>query len=214
MENYILDTNLFFNMEAGFNMGEKTEEVVRRVTEIAKNLRKSKRAEFYMPPRAMDEFLSFFEEKNQPFIKEFISTLTIKAPDVGKFEFPAHVFYQLIDDIRQRNYRGLRAGEEEIQNAGTLMAGKKDLEKKDFEIQIGTNIKKFRERYRRATRFGFLDSLADLDLILLSKEQNGFLVSGDEGVIKWGNMFGVKSIPVSVWEKRIEDLMSHLPHQG
>lgn len=214
MENYILDTNLFFNMEAGFNMGSKTEEVVRKVTEIAKKLKKSKLAEFYMPPRAVDEFLSFFEEKNQPFIKEFISALTIKSPDAGKFEFPAHVFYQLIEDIRQRSYRGLRAGEEEIQNAGRLMIGKKDLGKKDFEIQIGSQVKKFRERYRKATRFGFLDSLADLDLILLSKEQNGFLISSDEGVITWGNIFGVKSIPVSVWEKRIEDLLGHPPHQG
>jgi len=214
MENYILDTNLFFNMEAGLNMGKKTEEVVRKVTEIGKKLKKLKQAEFYMPPRTIDEFLSFFKEKNQPFIKEFISTLTIKSPDVGKFEFPAHVFYQLIEDVRQRNYRGLRAGEEEIQNAGRLMVGKKDLGKKDFEIQIGSQVKKFRERYRRATRFGFLDSLADLDLILLSKEQNGFLVSGDEGVIAWGNVFGVKSIPVSVWEKRIADLMSHSPHPG
>ena len=214
MEKYIFDTNLFFNMEVGFNMGNKTEEVVRKVTGIAKKLRKSKLAEFYMSPRTVDEFLSFFEDKNQPFIKEFISALTIKSPDVGKFEFPAHVFYQLIEDIRQRSYRGLRAGEEEIQNAGKLMVGKKDLGKKDFEIQIGACVKKFRERYRRATRFGFLDSLADLDLILLSKEQNGFLVSGDEGVIVWGNTFGVKSIPVSVWEKRIEELMSHLPPQG
>jgi len=67
MENYILDTNLFFNMEAGLNMGKKTEEVVRKVTEIGKKLKKLKQAEFYMPPRTIDEFLSFFKEKNQQF---------------------------------------------------------------------------------------------------------------------------------------------------
>lgn len=211
MEIYILDTNLFFNMEAGFNMGKKTEEVVRAVTGIAKKLRLMKKAEFYMPPRALDEFLSFFEDKNQPFIKDFVSSITIKSPDISKIQFSAQVFYQLIEDIRKRSYRGLNIAEEEINNAGRLMLGKKELNKKDFEIQIGSFIKKFRERYRHATRFGFLDSLADLDLIVLTNEQNGFLVSSDEGVVTWGKLFGTKLIPASVWRKRIEDLLMPSP---
>ncbi len=88
-----------------------------------------------------------------------MSVLTIKAPDYGRLTLPAMVFYQLIEEIRQRSYRGLNIGEEEIKKAGELMMNVGKLNKKDFQIKIGEVIKKFRERYRQATRFRFLDSV-------------------------------------------------------
>ena len=63
MDTYILDTNLFFNMEAGLNLGQKTEEVVKNLTTAAKKLQETKEATFLLPPRVVDEFLSFFEDK-------------------------------------------------------------------------------------------------------------------------------------------------------
>lgn len=206
MEKYILDANLFFNMEAGLDLGEKTEEVVKKLTEIGKQLKQNKKAEFYMPPKVVDEFLSFFDNKEQPFLKDFLSVVVVKSPDAGKMNFPAQVFYELVGDIRQRSYRGLNIGEEEIEKAGRSMLNKNNLSTKDFQIQIGSTVKKFRERYRQATRFGFLDSLADLDLIVLAKEIEGFLVSSDEGVLRWGRIFGVKETPVSVWKQKLGGL--------
>ncbi len=207
METYILDTNLFFNMEAGLGFGQKTEEVVKNITQKAGVLKKENQAQFMMPPRAIDEFLSFFEDKKQPFINDFLSAITIKSPDISKIGFSATVFYHLIDDIRQRSYRGLAIGEDEIKNAGQIMQGAGNLSKKEFEIKIGTVIKTFRDRYRNATRTKFLDSVTDLDLIVLAKEQNGYLVTSDEGVIYWGRQFGVKEMPTAVWK-------THLPEQA
>ena len=207
MEKYVLDANLFFNMEAGLNLGDKTEEVVRKLTEMARELKMANKAEFFMPPRVVDEFLSFFENKEQPFLKDFLSVITVKSPDVTRMTFPAQIFYELVADIRQRSYRGINIGEEEIEKAGKVMLGKKDLSTKDFQIQIGAVIKKFRERYRQATRLGFLDSVADLDLIVLTKVLEGNLVSSDEGVIRWGRMFGIKETPAAVWKKQLEGLL-------
>ncbi|OGK09957.1 RNA ligase partner protein [Candidatus Roizmanbacteria bacterium RIFCSPHIGHO2_01_FULL_35_10] len=208
MEKYVLDANLFFNMEAGLDLGEKTEEVVKMLTEMGKKIKEQKKAEFFMPPRVVDEFLSFFENKGQPFLKDFLSVVTVKSPDVGKINLPGQVFYELVADIRQRSYRGLNIGEEEIEKAGKTMVNKNNLSTKEFQIQIGSVVKKFRERYRQATRFGFLDSVADLDLIVLTKEIDGSLVSSDEGVIRWGRIFGIKETPVSVWKKKLSDLLS------
>lgn len=208
MEKYVLDANLFFNMEAGLDMGEKTEVVIRKLTEIGKKLKTTKKAEFFMPPKVVDEFLSFFPNKEQAFLKDFLSVIIIKSPDAGKMEFSANVFYKLVKDIRERSYKGLNIGEEEIDKAGRNMMGKTNLSTKDFQIQNGGIVKKFRERYRQATRFGFLDSIADLDLITLTKEVDGSLVSSDEGVIKWGRVFGVKEVPVSVWKKRLDSLLA------
>ncbi|OGK24063.1 RNA ligase partner protein [Candidatus Roizmanbacteria bacterium RIFCSPHIGHO2_12_FULL_37_9b] len=210
MEKYILDANLFFNMEAGLNLGTKTEEVVKRLTEMARKLKIANRAEFFMPPRVVDEFLSFFENKEQPFLKDFLSAITVKSPDVTRMMFPAQIFYELVADIRQRSYRGLNIGEEEIEKAGKATLDKKTLTTKEFQIAMGPIIKKFRERYRQATRLGFLDSVADLDLIVLTKVLEGNLVSSDEGVIRWGRMFGIKETPVAVLRKQLEALLSFL----
>jgi len=207
MESFILDTNLFFNIGAGLEMGKNTEEIVVKLTETIKKLKKNSKANFYMPPRVVDEFLSFFEDKEQGFIKNFLSVVDIKSPNSSGADFSSKIFYQLIEDIRNRSYRGLNIAEEEIIKAGEMTSGKKYESKKDFQIEIGKFIKNFRNRYRNATRTGFLDSVADLDLIVLSKEVNGFLVTGDEGVLSWGRSFGIKEMPASVFQKRLEDLL-------
>ncbi len=208
MEKFILDTNVFFNMEAGLELGKKTEEVIVGLTERIVNLKKNKKAEFFMPPRAVDELLSFFEDKEQIFLKDFLSQITVKSPDSSKTSFSSSVFYKLVEDIRLRSYRGLTVGEEEIVNAARLMSGAGDMSKKDFEIKIGAVVKKFRERYRNATRTGFLDSLTDLDLIVLAIEQDAYLVTTDEGDLAWGRTFGVKEMPSGVFRKRLEDLLA------
>jgi RNA ligase partner protein len=202
MEKYILDTNIFFNTQNNFGLGKKAKEVILKLTTIIKE----KKQQIFMPPSAIDEFLSFFseEEKKQSFINNFLSLIVIKSPDYNKISFPANIFHQLIKEIRSRSYRGLTIAEEEVKNAALLMMGEKKLEKKDFQIKIGKIIKKLRERYRQATRFGFLDSTTDLDLIVLAKEIDGFLVSTDEGVVYWGRIFGVKEMPLQFFLKKLE----------
>jgi RNA ligase partner protein len=204
MDIYILDTNLFFNMEAGLNLGKKTEEVMQNITVVAKKLKESKSGSFLMPPRIVDEVLSFFENKEQPFLKDLLASITIQSPSFNEMNVPASVVYQLVEDIRNRSYRGMTVAEEEIQNAGKEMMGKPELSKMEFQQTVGKAIKGFRERYRQATRFGFLDSLADLDLIMLSKETNGHIVSTDEGVIKWGRVFGIKEMPAHVFGTKMQ----------
>ena len=207
MESFILDTNLFFNIGAGLEMGKNTEGIVVKLTETIKKLKKNSKAVFYMPPRIVDEFFSFFEDKEQLFIKDFLSVINIKSPNSSELEFSSNVFYKLIEDIRSRSYRGLNIAEEEIVKAGEMTMGKKYESKKDFQITIGKFVKNFRDRYRNATRTGFLDSVADLDLIVLSKEVDGFLVTSDEGVLVWGRTFGIKEMPASIFQKRLEDLL-------
>lgn len=195
MEKYVLDTNIFFNMEAGLNLGKNTQEVVEKITAVAKDLQQSQRAVFYMAPRIVDEFLGFFDNKEQDFIQKFLATIVVKSPDLTHQLLPPNVFYLLIDDIRARSYRGLSIAEEEIQKAAQSFMNTENMSKKDFQIKVGVHIKSFRDRYRHATRFGFLDSLADLDTIMLAKELSGTIISTDEGVLQWARLFGVREIP-------------------
>jgi len=199
-ESYVLDTNLFFNMQAGLSFGTTTEKVMEKMTLCGKKVK------LYMPPRIVEEFLSFFpnfqqpgENKEQEIIKKLLAEITVKSPTIDALQFPASVFYTLVDDIRNRSYRGLRTGEEEIEQAAQSFMGVQSLPKIEFQKKIGVQIKGFRDRYRQATRVGFLDSIADLDIIVLAKEIDGTVVSTDEGLLKWSRLFGVKEMSPSVF---------------
>jgi len=195
---FILDTNLFFNMDASLGMGSTSEEIIRKMTQLMRE-RKKEGQTFYMPPRILEEFTGFFDDEKQLFLQELIAELTVKAPDVNNIQIGAGLFYKLVNEIRNRSYRGMDIGEEEIKKGAQMFVGKEHMDKITFEKSIGPTVKGFRERYRNATRVGFLDSLADLDLIMLAKETDGIVVSSDEGVLKWGRMFGVKEMPPHVF---------------
>lgn len=194
MEKAVLDTNLFFNMQSGLGLGSTTHDIVVGLTEKLRKLKEAKKVEILMPPKIVEEFLGFFEDQKQPFITQFLSVITAKSPDTRSQTISAEVLVQFVEDVRQRNYNGLRAGEEELRNAGRRLMGVPPSSTKEIQIAEGEGIKKFRQRFRQATRVGFLDSVADLELILLSKEQDAHLISSDEGVIYWGRALGVKEM--------------------
>lgn len=200
---YVLDTNLFFNMEPGLAVGKTTEEVLIKVTKGMKRLKVEKSAHFYMPPRIVEEFLGFFDEPRPAYVDEFLKEVTIKSPDVSHINFPAPVFYQLVDDIRKRSLRGLQIAQEELEKGAQATIGIKELGKSEFEMRLATPIRALRDRYRQATRTGFLDSVADLDLIALAKEKDAMLVSTDEGVLTWGRTFGIKEMHAQIFGKMI-----------
>jgi len=209
MEKFVIDTNFFLNLEIKSGFGKNPKDVIINFTQLANKIKKQGKAEFFMPPRISEELASFFNQEN--FIKDFFNVMTIKSPDLSNVQFSAAVFYQLIDEVRERSYRGLKIAEETVIAGAKKMMGKGILNKIEFEKEIGSAIKNLRERYRKATRFNFLDSVADLDLIVLAKELDGFLVSSDEGVIRWGRIFGVKEVPPSLFRER---LLSFLPNQA
>ncbi len=208
MDKIILDTNIFFNMQSGINLGTTTKEILNNFGEIIHKLQLKKRAEFFMPPKIVREFVGFFKTKEQQKqANKFLSLIKIKEPNKNK-QIHATVLYKLIEDIKKRSYLGLKIGEEEIKNAMVLKDDFKGLDKKEFQIKTGVFIKKFRDRYKNATRHGFLDSVADLDLIILAKELDGFLTSSDEGVVKWGRVFGVKELPPKLLGDYLQNLLS------
>lgn len=207
MDKYIIDTNIFFNMESDINLGKNTEEVVVNMTKIATQLKKNNKAELITSPRVIEEFLGFFDNKNQLFIKDFLSCIIVKSPDIHNIQISGSIVSEIINNIKERSYRGLTIGEEEMIRAVKNINESVKQNKKDFEIAIGEYIRHFRERYRNATRTGFIDSLADLDCILLAKELNGYLISTDEGVINWGRRFGVKEVPLSAWVLQMQKLL-------
>lgn len=206
MEHFILDTNFFFNLEIKSGFGNNPREVIVNFTELARLAKKAKKADFFMPPAILDEFLTFVSVQDA-YVKEFLTVVTVKSPHIATINFEASVFYKLVDEIRDRSYKGLRIAEESVDAAGTKVIGQENLTKIEYQKTIGEIITKLRERYRQATRFNFLDSVADLDLIVLAKEVDGILVTSDEGVLRWGRLFGIKELPAAQLKSRLTTLM-------
>jgi len=202
MEKYVLDTNLFFNMEPGLELGSNTNEVIKNVLSAIKSIKKNKNIEFLMPPSVVKEIKSFFDIET-PLLKSFFAEITIKSPNITSTTFPASLFYNLVEEIRERSSRGLDIAEDELYKAVASLAPIELTDKKDIQIKTGEFTKGLRERYRQATRTKFLDSTADLDLIVLAKEEGAYLVSTDEGVVLWGRKFGVKEMDPAVFGKKL-----------
>lgn len=202
MVRYVLDTNIFFNLEIKSGLGNNPKEIIEQITKYIHGFKASGKGQFYIPPRIHDEFLTFFEGK-EDYVTAFLSAVTIQSPHIHDKMFPAELFYRLIEEIRHRSYRGLQVAEEELGNTAKRMMGKPELDRIEFQKTVGDDVKKLRERYRQATRHKFLDSTADLDLIVLAKELDAYLVSADEGVLLWGRMFGVKEIPPQLLKEQL-----------
>ncbi len=207
MDKIVLDTNLFFNMQAGLGFGKTTREILFNLRKAALSLKNKSKAEFYMPPSIVKEFLDFFKDNNNDLAlaKKFISVINIKSPDVLNLSLSAKAFYKLIVEIRKRSYEGLKISEDIVWEASKMNFNVNDKEK--FQKEVGILINRLRERYRNATRHKFLDSVADLDLIILAYELKGLLVSSDEGVILWGRYFGVKELKPELLKEHLSSLL-------
>ncbi len=193
MNAYIIDTNMFFNLEVKSGLGNSPKEIIEEITRLGKALKARNEGVFYMPPRIMEEFLTFVDVQEQ-YVKQFMSVVVVKAPNTTNMQFAADVFYKLVEEMRHRSYRGLQVAEEEVLSAGKDMSGKINLDHISYQKAIGEHTSKLRERYRQATRFKFLDSVADLDLLMLARELDGVIITSDEGVTRWARIFGVKEI--------------------
>lgn len=205
MEKYIIDTNYFVNLEIKTGLGKNPIEIIENFYNLAIKLNQEKKAEFYITPSVIKELETFIT--NVDLIEKIKTACVVKTPDFHKIDFSAAVFYQLVDEIRDRSYRGLKVSEELIlTTAEKFMKEESEMTRQDFQKKTGEIVKNLRDRYRQATRVNFLDSVVDLELITLAKELDGTVVSADEGVVRWGRFFGIKEIDPHLFKDKLLNL--------
>ncbi len=206
MKTFVLDTNFFFNTQTQAGFGDTPRECIRAFTSLAGALQKAKVAEFYMPPRIVDEIETFIPLTDKDIV-DLMTVVMIKSPQIDKVSFPGSAFYDLIDEIRQRSYRGLTIAEEELITAVKTIPSSVQDDKVTFQKTMGKHITTLRDRYRNATRFKFLDSVADLDIIILALELHASVITADEGVLIWARKFGALEIAPHVLKSHLESLL-------
>lgn len=206
MDSFVIDTNYFVNQEIKTGFGKTTKEVVEGFIDVSSKINN---IEFFIPPSIMLELQEFVLD--QDLWKKFISLFTIKTPSINSLNIPASFLQTYVQESRERMYKGLKIAEEKIKDTASFFIGKEHMDGVVLEKTMGPLINNLRDRYRNVTRFRFIDSVADLDLILLAYETKSFIVSSDEGVIRWARMLGVKEQLPNAFRQKL--LMYEVSHQ-
>ena len=168
----------------------------------------------YVPyPSVYNEIRDFARHNNcNSLILSKVDTwLVKKTPDRYKVKVPSKIFYEYVDYMRSRINKGMNISEEAIwesvsrcismSETGNLKEMKDEIER---EV-VGGIIRKFREKYRAALRYGILDSAPDIDVLLLAKDLDAAVISQDLGIQRWSEQLGLRfmesrSFPVMIRE--------------
>ncbi len=200
---FCIDTNVLFSFQKGINLGDSPGEVARTLV----NVGKSKKARFFMPPRIVEELTYLIEPDAKQSVDELLTQITVQSPTTHNQTIGVQVLYDFVDECRLRTRQGLHIADEIIIQTAQSYLQKAEMSKVDFQKSLQPIKESLRLRYRNATRTGFIDSVADLDLLFLSKETDSHLVSADEGVVIWGRKMGVKEMSLPVFGDTIRKLL-------
>lgn len=168
----------------GGDLGETLVEAVRRITSLLAEARLTLGYRFYMAPSVMAELRRFLIANGVPpdEVEELLKWLTPRPPSRHSIMLPAAVLAMHVETMRRNITKGLRVAEE---------AARRGFRAGQASGEVGDVIRWVREHYREATRRGILDSLEDLDTVLLAYELKAVLVTSDTGVKRFAEELGI-----------------------
>ncbi len=150
-------------------------------------------------PSVYEEVMHFLKNSNcsEEVMLKLDTWLVKKSPNRYEVMIPVEIFYEYIRDMRERINKGLRISESTIREAFILGRA-------NNETRLGEIIKNFRGKYREALRYGTIDSVPDLDVIILAKELDAGVVACDEGIRKWSEKLGLRFVQGDKFPKILE----------
>ncbi|MDD1742494.1 MAG: RNA ligase partner protein [Methanotrichaceae archaeon] len=173
----------------------------------------------YVPyPSVYNEIKDFVRHNNceASILNKVDTWLVKKTPDRYKVKVPSKIFYEYVDYMRSRINKGMNISEEAIwesvsrcislNETGNLREMKEEIER---EV-VGGIIRKFREKYRAALRYGILDSAPDIDVLLLAKDLDAAVISQDLGIQRWAEQLGLRFMESRSFPSMIKEYMSSI----
>ena len=167
-----------------------------------------------MPPITYKEFKDYiarYECPDETMVKAE-TWIVKKTPNRYDTKIPSEIFYEYVQDMRERMNKGMRISESSIWEASveSMVNMSHGENKADIEANVlGKAITDFRKRYRAALRKGTLDSAPDLDVLLLAKELGAGVVAADEGIKVWAERLGLRFLSAKSFPKMMEEYLQH-----
>ncbi len=164
----VVDTSVFVNPDTQHLLATNVDEAIVRFVDLARR----RDIQVYIPVSIFNELRHFSSQEATDTLRAYA---TVRAPDLFNIQIPAAVLHFFIRDVRQRIDRGLRVAEQaaRAENSAAI-------------------VRRLRERYREALRSGIVDSVEDLDVVLLAKEVKGAVLSADTGIRKLAETLGIE----------------------
>lgn len=214
-QRFVLDTTAFTDTKLRDDFGEgnlnKTVEVLLDL--IAKS-RIKLNISCHMPPITYKEFIDYmarYECPEETLIKAE-TWIVKKTPNRYDTKIPSEIFYEYVEDMRERMNKGMRISESGIWETAveSMVMMKRGEKKTDIETKVLSKaITDFRKKYRAALRKGTLDSAPDLDVLLLAKELKAGVVAADEGIKVWAERLGLRFLSAKSFPKMMEEYLQH-----
>ncbi|MGV8144163.1 MAG: RNA ligase partner protein [Methanothermobacter sp.] len=214
-QRFVLDTTAFTDnkLRDKFGEGELTKTVDYLLDIIAKSRIKLNMS-CHMPPITYKEFSEYMARYDCP--KEIMvksdTWIVKKSPNRYDTKIPSEIFYEYVQDMRERMNKGMRISENAIWEAAvqSLVMMSRGSEKSQIESEVvGKAITDFRKRYRLALRKGTLDSAPDLDVLLLAKELGAGVVAADEGIRIWAERLGLRFLSAKSFPKMMNEYLKY-----
>ncbi|NYZ79670.1 RNA ligase partner protein [Candidatus Micrarchaeota archaeon] len=191
-QRFVLDTSAFTGVsmpKAGID--KRILKIIKLITEAKQN-----NVTCYCPPSVWNELRGILENKKIPAkeIKKLDAWLVQKTPSLNEINVPAEFLYAYVGEVRERFNRGLREAEKAVLAKGG---------NRPDDIVI----RDLRENYKKSMRQGILDSIEDLEVLLLAKELNAGVVTGDEGIKKWAKKWGIRLLDHKIFPELLQEYM-------
>ncbi|MDM7911614.1 MAG: RNA ligase partner protein [Methanotrichaceae archaeon] len=224
-QRFVLDTtaltdSLAWESEGCTNICEGMNAILDRVAQARLHLGIS----CYIPyPSVYNEIKDFARHNNcnAAVLSKVDTWLVKKTPDRYKVKVPSKIFYEYVDYMRSRINKGMNISEEAIwesvnrcivlsESGASLKEMKEEIERET----VGSIIRKFREKYRAALRYGILDSAPDIDVLLLAKDLDAAVVSQDLGIQRWAEQLGLRFMESRSFPVMIKEYLGALENGG
>ncbi|MEN6591823.1 MAG: RNA ligase partner protein [Methanobacterium sp.] len=214
-QRFVLDTTAFTDnkLRDVYGEGELNNTVDYLLDVIAKSRIKLNMS-CHMPPITYKEFSEYMARYECPreIMVKADTWIVKKSPNRYDTKIPSEIFYEYVQDMRDRMNKGMRISENAIWEAAvqSLVMMSRGEKKAQIENEIvGKAIADFRKRYRQALRKGTLDSAPDLDVLLLAKELGAGVVAADEGIKVWAERLGLRFLSAKSFPKMMNEYLKY-----
>jgi RNA ligase partner protein len=214
-QRFVLDTTAFTDnvLREDLGNGDLTQSVDVMLDLLARS-RIKLNISCHMPPVTYKEFSDYmarYECPDEVMVKAE-TWIVKKTPNRYDTQIPSEIFFEYVQDMRERMNKGMKTSETAIWEAAVesmVMTSRGEAKNKvEMEI-IGKAIKDFRKKYRAALRKGTLDSAPDLDVLLLAKELGAGVVAADEGIRVWAERLGLRFLNANSFPKMLKEYLKY-----
>lgn len=214
-QRFVLDTTAFTDNVLRDDMGDgNLTKSVDVMLDLLARSRIKLNISCHMPPVTYKEFSDYMARYDCPeeVMVKAETWIVKKTPNRYDTQIPSEIFYEYVQDMRERMNKGMKTSENAIWESSVesmvMTSRGEDKTKVEMEI-IGKAIKDFRKKYRAALRKGTLDSAPDLDVLLLAKELGAGVVAADEGIRVWAERLGLRFLNANSFPKMLKEYLKY-----